>query len=57
MSNPTFLTVMKSIMEFTEKFPESQLIIHDGSVSVRVFVGIENTDLMKQAKEMFEPAE
>ena len=55
---PTFGEIMTILASISEKCPDMEWrITSDGLLKIDAYVGIENHDLYKQAREMFAPAE
>lgn len=55
---PDFLTMMNAMLAFQNTMPgEVEVSIKDGILSVQTYVGMENQDLLRDARAMFAPAE
>lgn len=51
---PEFSEVMDTMLDLQAKFPEmSWHVSHAGVVQVSLYVGVENTDLLKAGQQMF----
>lgn len=51
-----FLDMMHALFAFENAFPgEVEVDVKDGILTVKTYVGMENTDLFAQARQMFEP--
>ncbi len=54
---PDFTDVTQTLFELQEKYPNMTWTPHDGYITIDLYLGIQNTDLLKQAQIMFAPAE
>lgn len=55
---PEFHEVMDTLLNLQNQYPNlSWDVTHAGVVQVSMYVGVENTDLLKAGRVMFAPAE
>lgn len=53
---PEFSEVMDALLTLQKAFPEMEWKPKDGIVEINLYVGIANTDLLRDAMSMFAPA-
>lgn len=56
---PEFHEVMDTLLNLQNEYPAMSWHVgeHSGVVTVQLYVGVENSDLLKDAKRLFAPAE
>jgi len=50
-----FLDVAHDLMDLREKYSDMDMNVHDGYITLNLYIGIANTDMFKDAQKMFAP--